>query len=269
MRRWGGLALGVLTHACVQHSQTLAPPTDETPLREAPASDAAVGQAPADDGDAVDLDAAAPRVERSTQKADDSDAATALPPFDPSAYPDESEPEAVFLVPDDGTACRPTPVSTIGELPRAFAASASALPKGRLFYRRLVYELKRKTWKEYQRGCCTGRVSAVAVVVDEAGIVRAVAQSGGSEDSAYTTRYIFDEEERVRLVFFVQRDVHGGSTEQLMTVASDGHVIECKALTRKGGWPYASPCSYSADYDESWRARLLEVEPRALYAGCG
>ncbi len=193
----------------------------------------------------------------------------ALSPFIPSEYPDESEPTNLFPVPGDERRCRPPLVSTIGRLPREFARSATAMPKGRLIYRRLVYELGRGAWTEHQRGCCSGTASAVAVVIDEAGRVRASAWSAGSDDSVSVSRQLFDDQQRPRLVFYVQQDVHGGSTEQILTLDASGAVVECRAFTKEGGWEYPSPCAGSRYYEDTWLTRLLDRDPRRIYAYCG
>ena len=125
-------------------------------------------------------------------------------------------------------------LSVISEYPSRLASPPERLRSAKRSLDRARRLLSKGTWRELQRLDCPterGFPEHLAVVRDDADRVRAFTRLGGSDDSAASTRYLFDESGRLRLLLYLRAAVDGAHDENIVVVDAAGKVAVCDHRT--------------------------------------
>ncbi len=124
-----------------------------------------------------------------------------------------------------------------------------------------------------------------ALVVDDQSKVRGLVAMGGGDDSYAELRFVFDEEERLRLIFMGYANVAGSVSEHLLVLDQSRHVLVCDNLVDRAGLavdpcvdedppPKLDPAVQRAigtkahEPRNALRERLLAIDPREEFALC-
>ncbi len=123
------------------------------------------------------------------------------------------------------------------------ASLSVALEAARRSYRATVYAVRSGRWREELRTSCkvneAGGRPAKALVTDEQGRVRALVILTGSDDSFWQLRYLFDDHERIRLLFLAHADVTEAASQHLVVFGQGGDVLACdRILMKRGSAPF-------------------------------
>jgi hypothetical protein len=115
------------------------------------------------------------------------------------------------------------------------ARVAPKLDGARTFFRAAIQGLRNGGWREEVRTRCEDVVAGKALIMDELQRIRALVIHASSDDGSARIGYVFDEHERLRLLYHWQIHYRGTTVENLVLFAPGGEVLACDHVRLKVG----------------------------------